>query len=264
MTRWDSSCGRVTLYCADSLTLLPQLESVDCVVTSPPYNTLPMTANPSGIHAERKNGVNLWLEKAASGYADARPEGEYQDWLRSIMGECMRLSSGLVWINHKVRYRDGHGVHPVRIFDYPIWCEVIWDRGVSMALNCRKFSPSHEGLWAFGKPAWWDDAQNKLMSVWRLRFDNDVSDIHPCAFPLDIAMRPIAASCPPDGIVLDPFAGTGTCGVAAVRLGRRFIGVEIEPKYFNIAKARIMAELAQGSLFEQLPEPRQGNMLEAL
>jgi DNA modification methylase len=107
-----------------------------------------------------------------------------------------------------------------------------------MALNCKRYAPSHEALWAFGVPHWWNDELNKLLSVWVLGFDRG-DDAHPCAYPIEIAERPIVSSCPPQGIVLDPFMGSGTTGVACVKTGRRFIGVEKEPKYFEIAKRRI-------------------------
>jgi DNA modification methylase len=54
--------------------------------------------------------------------------------------------------------------------------------------------------------------------------------------------------------VLDPFMGVGTTGVACVQLGRNFIGCEIDPKYFDIAKTRIENEQAQMSLFSEVPQ----------
>ena len=62
----------------------------------------------------------------------------------------------------------------------------------------------------------------------------------------------------PGESVLDPFMGSGTTGVAAVRLGRRFIGIEIEPKYFDIACRRLEAATRQPDFFvERLPPPQQ-------
>ena len=60
----------------------------------------------------------------------------------------------------------------------------------------------------------------------------------------------------PNGTVLDPFMGSGTTGVACVKLGRRFIGIEIEPKYFDIACKRIAAAYAQPDLFVAAPAPK--------
>jgi DNA modification methylase len=64
-------------------------------------------------------------------------------------------------------------------------------------------------------------------------------------------------------LVVDPFMGSGTTGVAAVKLGRRFIGIEIEPKYFDIACRRIEEETRQRDMFieERAPEPKQEALL---
>jgi DNA modification methylase len=229
----------ITIYHGDCGEIIPQLRA-DICVTSPPYNTLPKSHSPSGLHAERKSGVNKWIDKAAKGYSDSRPEPEYQDWIRKIVGMCLDSCLGLVWVNHKIRYRKKVAVHPVRFLPFDIYSEVVWDRRVSMALNCKRYAPSHEGLWAFGLPHWWNDEQNTKMSVWNLGFDRDKNE-HPCSFPIEIALRPIGSSCPPDGIVLDPFLGSGTTMVAAKKLGRKGIGIEMEESYCEMAVERIRA-----------------------
>ena len=55
--------------------------------------------------------------------------------------------------------------------------------------------------------------------------------------------------------ILDPFMGSGTTGVACAKLGRKFIGIEIEPKYFDIACRRIEAAYAQPDMFVPAPQP---------
>lgn len=239
---WLGDCREVLAY-LDKVNV-----KVDVTVTSPPYNTLTDKTMPGGMH----NG-NSWLVKSANGYFDSRPEQEYQTWIVEIFSMCSVITRGLLWLNHKIRYRDKTGIHPVRLFPWPLYCEVIWDRGVSMALNAKKFSPSHEGMWAFGKPHYWNDKNNSLMSVWRIA--PQIDDEHPCPFPIKLVRPIIESSCPPDGIILDPFMGSGTTGVAAVKLGRRFIGIEIEPKYYKIAKRRITEALRQPDLFIEKPKP---------
>lgn len=64
------------------------------------------------------------------------------------------------------------------------------------------------------------------------------------------------------GVVLDPFMGSGTTGVAAIQLGRKFIGIERDPKYFDIACKRIEQAVAQGQLFA--PEPAAKPVQESL
>jgi len=246
MSKWEVITG-------DCLEVLRGMESgsVDAVVTSPPYNTLPDKHAPGGLHGERKSGVNKWIAKAAAGYFDQRPEGEYQTWINAIVTECLRVSRGLVWVNHKIRYRDGLALHPVRWMPFPIYAEVVWDRGGSMALNCKRYSPSHEVFIAFGNPTFWNDDLNTLMSVWRI--PPQLSTEHPCPYPVELARRPVESSTPVGGTVLDPFCGSGTTGVACVQTGRNFIGIEIDPKYADIARRRIADAVP---LFAQTQEPK--------
>lgn len=229
----------ITLYHGDCREILPQIDSVDITFSSPPYNTIAPTT-PSGILKEHNHKQNAGYD----GYSDDMNENEYQEWMRSTFTACREKSLGLCWINHKTRFRDGEAIHPLHIFPWPFWSEVIWDRGVSITLNARKFAPSHEFIYGFGRPHFWDDEFNTFMSVWRINPERNVSG-HPCPFPVPIASRCIAASCPLNGVVLDPFAGSGTTLVAAKLEGRKAVGIEINERYCEIAAKR----LAQGVLF---------------
>ena len=85
-------------------------------------------------------------------------------------------------------------------------------------------------------------------NVWEITQNNGKDIAHPAVFPHQLAENCIQASagC---SLILDPFMGSGTTGVACANLGRKFIGIEIEPKYFDIACERITAAYAQGRLF---------------
>ena len=72
---------------------------------------------------------------------------------------------------------------------------------------------------------------------------------HPTVKPLYVMNKAIISASAKGNLVCDPFMGTGSTGVAALQLGRRFIGIEREPKYFDIACERIENALAQGRLF---------------
>ena len=210
--------------------------SVDVVVTSPPFNTLPTTSKPSGIFSRNK-----WLEKTQRGYADSRPENEYQAWLADVLRECSRVSKGLVWMHHKLRVREKQAIHPIRFISAPLYTEVIWDRGISMSLNAKRFSLSHDYLLAFGQPHFWDSTVNALMSVWRIAPRQREKTSHPCPWPLEIPRRLIRSSCPPGGKVLDPFCGVGTTAIAAIREGCRFVGFELDKGYLREAERSIAA-----------------------
>ena len=74
--------------------------------------------------------------------------------------------------------------------------------------------------------------------VWRLPITR-ARDGHPAGYPVELARRCIVAGCPPGGVVLDPFAGSGTTGVAALDTGRRFLGVELHAPYAEAAARRL-------------------------
>lgn len=230
--------------CMEYMRGLPD-KAFDVVVTSPPYNQL----NQSG--GSQRFG-KVFRKKSTVGYAthsDSMPEPAYQAWMNDMLHECLRVSKGLVWINHKVRYRDGVGVHPMRFFDAPFYSEVIWDRGSSMVFGSRKYAPSHEVIYGFGKPHFWDSIHDTLFSVWRIPPIPQGLD-HPCPFPITLAERLIISSCPPDGTVFDPFAGSGTTGIAAINAGRSFVGCEIDADYIAGARKRLADHQSAPRLFD--------------
>ncbi|MCD6027383.1 MAG: site-specific DNA-methyltransferase [Solimicrobium sp.] len=156
--------------------------------------------------------------------------------------------------------------------------EIIWDRRVpSMGGSVRSFTSVHDtiGFFVNGKGYYFDldavripyDAETKkarsrsifvgakwleigynpkdLWSVSRIhKCDPERAD-HPTQKPLEIIDRMINASCPPDGIVLDPFMGSGTTAVSARRCGRNFVGFELNPDYCAISEQRLASSEAQ-------------------
>src|SRR5690606_9161061 len=91
------------------------------------------------------------------------------------------------------------------------------------------------------------DPDDQWGDVWE--FPLERSQVHPTQKPEKLIEHIVKISSKPGGAVLDPFMGSGTTGVACANLGRKFIGIEIEPKYFDIACRRIEAAYAQGRLF---------------
>jgi site-specific DNA-methyltransferase (adenine-specific) len=74
---------------------------------------------------------------------------------------------------------------------------------------------------------------------------------HPAVFPVEFASHLIRSYCPADNTVLDPFLGSGTTGIACLKLGRRFIGIEKSPEYFAIACDRIRRAYAEMPLLQE-------------
>jgi len=156
--------------------------------------------------------------------------------------------------------------------------EIIWDRRVpSMGGSVRSFTSVHDtiGFFVNNKGYYFDldavripyDAETKkarsrsifvgakwleigynpkdLWSVSRIHKENPERADHPTQKPLEIIDRMVKASCPPDGIVLDPFMGSGTTAVSAKRCGRNFVGFELNPDYCEIIKNRLASPEAQ-------------------
>jgi DNA modification methylase len=91
----------------------------------------------------------------------------------------------------------------------------------------------------------WEKSENRnLRSVWTIT-TRPFPEAHFATFPPEIPELCIKAGCPKGGTVLDPFFGAGTTGLVAMRLGRKFIGIELNPKYCEMARKRIYGELME-------------------
>lgn len=230
-----------TVYNYDALAGLKAMpdKCVDIVVTSPPYNLKRKNKQTLSGMMKGRSTSQFVLDGRYDTYDDDMPELEYQQWLRDVITKCLRVSKGLVWLNHKMRFVEGEGIHPLRFLPFPVWSEVIWNRRGSITLNARKFAPSHEYLFGFGKPHYWDDKSNTLLTVWDITrgSSNDDSE-HPCPYPEALVRPLITSSCPVGGVVLDPFIGSGTTGRVAITTNRKYIGIDISSRYCNVARKR--------------------------
>ena len=220
--------GDAVLYHGDCLEILPTLGDVDAVVTDPPY----------GI------GEAAGKNKSRSKAAVARDYGN-AEWDNSPCVAGVELAIGLSrW---QVLFGGNYYLLP------PTNCWLIWDK-----LNSGDFADC-EMAWTNMK---------KAVRIIRHRWNGMIREgnekrFHPTQKPLAVMQWCIGHL--PDGTstILDPFMGSGTTGCAAVQLGRKFIGIEIERKYFDIACERIAAAQTQGRLFEAKPEakPQQESLL---
>lgn len=230
------------IYNVDALTMLRSMrdKSVDIVVTSPPYNLKRKNKQTLSGMMKGRSTDQFILDGSYDGYNDDMPELEYQQWLRNVVTECLRVSKGLVWLNHKMRFVKGEGIHPLRFLPFPVWSEVIWNRRGSITLNARKFAPSHEYLFGFGRPDYWDDSANTMMTVWDItRGSANDDDDHPCPYPEALIRPLIVASCPVGGIVCDPFMGSGTTGRVAIMTNRQYLGCDTSFTYCQTSRSRL-------------------------
>jgi DNA modification methylase len=217
--------GGATLYLGDCMDVLPLLSKVDAVITDPPY------------------GINENSKKVASRGKMAKPKdyGEFEWGKMPPSSELIdRLRSMSNW---QAFFGGNYFVLP------PTTCWLVWDK-----LNGTNDFADCELVWTN-----WPKAVRRLQWRWNgmIRQGNE-ERYHPTQKPLEV-MKWAIDLCPTADTVLDPFMGSGTTGVAAIQLGRTFIGIERDERYFEIACRRIEQAAAQGQLFEPpaMPQPVQ-------
>lgn len=106
----------------------------------------------------------------------------------------------------------------------------------------------------------WNESAGKVANIFSQMPSRERQ--HPNEKPLELIERLVGIHSHVGDIVCDPFMGSGTTGVAAVRLGRKFIGIECEPKYFEIACRRISDALSRPDMFIDPPKPIKQEALE--
>lgn len=252
--------GRAKLYLGDCRDILPTLPDVDAVITSPPYN---MGGSPwphlgNWKQGDSAGGKSKWRNgsDAASGvqygaHQDNMPWPDYVAWQREIIARLWALTepNGCIFYNHKPRVIGARLWLPTELLpdDAILRQNIVWARPGGMNFNPTAFVPTHEWVMLLAHPPFRlrNRAVSGLGDVWQIAPDkND----HPAPFPLALPKRAL------EGIdaqtILDPFMGSGTTGVAALQMGRSFIGIERDPKYFEMARARIAAAAGDaGPLF---------------
>lgn len=162
------------------------------------------------------------------------------------MKECWRLlkPDGAIFYNHKPRVQKGKLWTPLELNPgLPVRQIVIWDRGSGMNFNRAFYLPTHEYITIFAKAGF--KLKPKCASfakdIWSVPMEK--KNKHPAPFP--VALPKIAIESTDAAIILDPFMGSGSTGVAAIQCGREFIGIELAPQYIAQAVNRISAQIKQ-------------------
>ena len=214
--------GNATLYLADCMEVLPNLPRVDACITDPPYG-IGLAGGFSGA-----GGFSAPIQRREY-------EGDWDNEAPSADVIASILSSGSVSILWGGNYFTNNV--PVN----GAW--LVWDKQNTMPtfsdceLAWTNINRKNVKRIVF--------LQNGCMTKERERF-------HPTQKPIAV-MKWCIEQCPNPQTILDPFMGSGTTGVAAVQMGRSFIGIEREPKYFDIACQRIENAQRQVSLFDPAP-----------
>lgn len=216
--------GNATLYLGDCMDILLTLKRVDATITDPPYG---IGIDRSMAASSGSQSGGMMAKKGnyfASGWDDAPMSLELAELIMSKSetvifwgGNYYGLPASQCWLVWDKRVNGNFAD-----------CELAW---TNMKKPVRKFEWMWNGM---------------------LRQGQEERNGHPTQKPLALMQWCIDQAGNPESI-LDPFMGSGTTGVAAIQMGRKFIGIEREPKYFEIAVKRIKEAVAQPQLFE--PEP---------
>ena len=249
------------LICGDCREVLPGLSagSVDCIVSDPPYGH--NNNNNDLIHRrEAALGRLPCGTDSPLGRPIANDGDGCNDMVRWSFGEFARLlAPGCCCCCCCC----GGGPDP-QFARWSLWLDevldfkqmVVWDKGpIGMGWHYRR---SYETVLVAQKPGAacrWFDKSSAVENIIRPGFKGIAkiipsADEHPCAKPPELYQHFIELHTAPWHLVVDPFMGEAPCGIAAVRTGRKFIGVEIDPHYFDVACQRIQDAYDQFALFD--------------
>jgi len=228
------------IICGDTIEVMKKIptESVDLVVTSPPYNLKNSTGN--GMKDGRGGKwANAALQNGYTHHNDCMPHDEYVKWQRDCLVEMMRIipDTGAIFYNHKWRVQGGLLQDRQDIVNsFPVRQIIIWKRKGGLNFNAGYFLPTYEVIYLIAKPKFkLISKANAYGDVWE--FTQEMNNEHPAAFPVNLIERIVSST--NAKIVLDPFSGSGTTAIAAINLNRNFIGIDISPEYCEMAKKRI-------------------------
>jgi len=242
--------------CLEIMQNIPD-DSIDITFSDPPFN----------------------LKKKYNGYQDDKDFNEYLEWCEKWLYEMVRITkpTGSIFVHNIPKWLTYYAGFLNKIAYFKHW--ISWD--APTAPMGKSLQPSHYGILYYAK----DLEKNKffeiryphkrcrkcdyllkdyggkksslhpfgplLSDVWtdihRIRH-NKYRDEHPCQLPIHLLERIILMSTDENDIVLDAFVGTGTSVIAAKRLGRRFIGIDIDDKYVNIAKNKLSQETSDSKV----------------
>ncbi len=210
----------IQLYLGDCLDVMDKLINegvpVDCLITDPPYGM--SYKSPSELHKVIHNDDNLdWLEPFARKAYDLLSDNAH----------------GYVFCSH--HHVERFKTTLSSVFDYKNI--LIWEKN-TVGLNdfLTNYGPKYEMIIYFSKGKRYLNGKREPNIF---RYIKPKNELHPTQKPVDLIEYLISKSTHKGELILDPFMGSGTTGVAAKRLHRRFIGIEIDQAYFSIAKNRI-------------------------
>lgn len=224
--------GNATLYHGDCLEILPTLPKVDAVITDPPFSSGARTDAGKSVRGAMLRGAK-WSEDWFS--HDNMATHGFLTLMRMLGRELITATGDSAkshWFIDWRMYPNLYGA--LESCGWVVKNLVIWDKcHFGMGQNYRN---QHE-LILYAEKGASTFPTHSTGNV--IRCARQTAENHPTEKPIDLIETLLRASSSPNDTILDPFMGSGTTGVACMNLGRKFIGIEIERKYFDIACERV-------------------------
>lgn len=233
--------GDCTLYFGDCLEILPTLDTVDHVITDPPYEQLMHDLHASTM-LRRNDGGNQRKELGFSGINEIRDP---------LVKQIKRINGGWflgfcnvegVWHWRQCLIDNGLKFKTTCIWVKPDATPKLNGQGPALAYECITTT------WCGRGHARWNGGGKRGVFTY-LTNDKDRTGQHPTEKPIPLMRELIGLFTNNDELILDPFMGSGTTGVGCVKLGRKFIGIELDERYFDISCKRIEDAYKQPDMF---------------
>lgn len=235
--------------CLETMKTLPS-NSIDLVVTSPPYNLKNSTGNGMSSCTTSGKWAGAALQNGYTHHDDCMPHDKYVLWQRNCLAEMYRLikDDGAIFYNHKWRVQDGLLQDRQDIVSgLPVRQIIIWKRKGGINFNPGYFLPTYEVIYMIAKEKFrLAPKANAFGDVWE--FTQEMKNGHPAPFPVALIDRIIGST--NAQIILDPFMGSGTTAVVAMGLNRDYVGIELSPEYCEMAEERIERNKQQSELLK--------------
>lgn len=243
--------GDATLYLGDCLEILPTLPKVDAVVTDPPYSSGgAFRADRAGKTAAKYLGSygSTTAGKLPEVVGDSRDSLGWAFWATLWLSQCYRLMpEGAACVVFSDWRQLPNATNVLQAAGF-VWRGVgVWAKPGYRPMAGRFAHQAEYFPWGTKGATPWDYSQECLPGVFTDAAPSSANREHQTEKPVGL-MEGIVRIAPAAGLVLDPFMGSGTTGVACMQSGRKFIGVEIDANNFDTACRRIEQAYAQGKL----------------
>ena len=234
------------IYCSDCLEKMKLLDdkSIDMILTSPPYNMRTRIRN--GKYTTREKSEHF--SKKYKHFDDALPIDEFYSFHKDCIIQMLRISKIVIYNFQIVTGSKEAFFKIIGDFNKDIKDIIIWDKGFGQpAMHEKVLNSAYEILLILE-----DDKsagrviknstfkRGELQNILRIGRGKKISKVHSAVFPIELAESIIRNFSKEKDIVLDPFAGSGTTGVACKNLNRNFILIEKEQEYCDIANKRLV------------------------